>query len=84
MIGGHPFASDFDLFAVEGGTAAMTYIFNTMRENFLIEHGDTIALGSPIFTPYIFNRPEAIPRSGSGIKPLADNNELRENTANIS
>ena len=53
MIGGRPFAGDFDLFAVEGGTAAMTYIFNTMRENFLIEPGDTIALGSPIFTPYI-------------------------------
>ncbi|BAN25007.1 bifunctional aspartate transaminase/aspartate 4-decarboxylase [Caballeronia insecticola] len=53
MIGNHPFVGDFDIFAVEGGTAAMTYIFNTMRENFLIEPGDTIALGSPIFTPYI-------------------------------
>ena len=53
MISGHPFTGDFDIFAVEGGTAAMTYIFNTMRENFLIKPGDTIALGSPIFTPYI-------------------------------
>ena len=53
MIDGHPFEGEFDIFAVEGGTAAMTYIFNTMRENFLIKHGDTIALGSPIFTPYI-------------------------------
>lgn len=53
MIGAHPFTGDFDIFAVEGGTAAMTYIFNTMRENFLIRPGDTIALGSPIFTPYI-------------------------------
>jgi len=53
MIGEYPFVGDFDLFAVEGGTAAMTYIFNTMRENYLIEPGDTIALGSPIFTPYI-------------------------------
>ena len=41
------------MFAVEGGTAAMTYIFNTMRENHLIKAGDTIALGTPIFTPYI-------------------------------
>ena len=53
MIGTHLFEGDFDVFAVEGGTAAMTYIFNTMRENFIIKQGDTIALGSPIFTPYI-------------------------------
>jgi aspartate 4-decarboxylase len=53
MIGKHPFVGEFDVFAVEGGTAAMTYIFNTMRENRLIKAGDTIALGMPIFTPYI-------------------------------
>lgn len=53
MVGKHPFVGDFDIFATEGGTAAMTYIFNTMRENHLIKPGDTIALGSPIFTPYI-------------------------------
>jgi len=53
MIGKHPFVGEFDIFAVEGGTAAMTYIFNTMRENHLIKAGDTIALGMPIFTPYI-------------------------------
>jgi aspartate 4-decarboxylase len=53
MIGEHPFIGEFDIFAVEGGTAAMTYIFNTMRENHLIKAGDTIALGTPIFTPYI-------------------------------
>ncbi|MGF6770655.1 aspartate 4-decarboxylase [Paraburkholderia sp. GAS199] len=53
MIGDHPFVGEFDVFAVEGGTAAMTYIFNTMRENHLIKPGDTIALGTPIFTPYI-------------------------------
>ncbi|WP_265919549.1 bifunctional aspartate transaminase/aspartate 4-decarboxylase [Cupriavidus nantongensis] len=53
MIGDHPFIGDFDLFAVEGGTAAMTYLFNTIRENQLLKAGDTIALGMPIFTPYI-------------------------------
>jgi aspartate 4-decarboxylase len=53
MIGKHPFIGEFDIFAVEGGTAAMTYIFNTMRQNHLIKAGDTIALGMPIFTPYI-------------------------------
>ena len=53
MIGKHPFAGKFDMYAVEGGTAAMTYIFNSLRENHLIKAGDTIALGMPIFTPYI-------------------------------
>ncbi|SPA38228.1 putative Aminotransferase, Putative aspartate decarboxylase [Cupriavidus taiwanensis] len=53
MIGNHPFIGEFDLFAVEGGTAAMTYLFNTIRENRLLKPGDTIALGMPIFTPYI-------------------------------
>lgn len=53
MIGKHPFAGKFDMYAVEGGTAAMTYLFNSLRENHIIKKGDTIALGMPIFTPYI-------------------------------
>ncbi|RJG08026.1 bifunctional aspartate transaminase/aspartate 4-decarboxylase [Noviherbaspirillum cavernae] len=53
MVGGNLPMSDVDLFAVEGGTAAMTYIFNTMRENKLIAPGDRIAIGMPAFTPYI-------------------------------
>ncbi|MHC5226486.1 bifunctional aspartate transaminase/aspartate 4-decarboxylase [Ignatzschineria sp. LJL83] len=44
---------DLDLFAVEGGTAAMSYIFNSLKENKLIEKGDRIAIGAPIFTPYL-------------------------------
>ncbi len=43
----------FDLFATEGGTAAMDYIFTSLLENKLSHRGDTIALGTPIFTPYI-------------------------------
>lgn len=43
----------FDLFATEGGTAAMDYIFNTLIENRLLHKGDKIALGTPIFTPYL-------------------------------
>ncbi|MGY8524321.1 bifunctional aspartate transaminase/aspartate 4-decarboxylase [Paracidovorax citrulli] len=53
MIGTHPFEGEFDLFAVEGGTAAMAYLFQSMRTNGLLKPGDTIALGTPIFTPYI-------------------------------
>ncbi|CAF4521650.1 unnamed protein product, partial [Rotaria magnacalcarata] len=46
-------SGEFDLFAVEGGTAAMTYIFNSLHINGLLSKGDTIALGLPIFTPYM-------------------------------
>ncbi|QKJ85191.1 aspartate 4-decarboxylase [Paramixta manurensis] len=53
MIGGLISAEDVDLFAVEGGTAAMTYLFNTLRTNSLVKAGDKVAMGSPIFTPYI-------------------------------
>jgi aspartate 4-decarboxylase len=53
MCDGNPPPGTMDLFVVEGGTAAMTYIFNTLRENGLISPGDKIALGTPIFTPYL-------------------------------
>lgn len=46
-------AGKFDLFAVEGGTAAMCYLFKSLKANRLLRPGDTIALGTPIFTPYI-------------------------------
>jgi aspartate 4-decarboxylase len=46
-------AGKFDLYAVEGGTAAMCYIFKSLKANRLLCPGDTIALGTPIFTPYI-------------------------------
>jgi aspartate 4-decarboxylase len=46
-------AGKYDLYAVEGGTAAMCYIFKTLKANRLLKPGDTIALGTPIFTPYI-------------------------------
>ena len=43
----------FDIYAVEGGTAAMCYIFKSLKANRLLFQGDTIALGTPIFTPYL-------------------------------
>src|SRR6201984_1680810 len=46
-------AGKFDIYAVEGGTAAMCYIFKSLKANRLLLPGDTIALGMPIFTPYI-------------------------------
>lgn len=44
---------EYDLFATEGGTAAMCYIFNSLQVNHLINQGDRIALMVPIFTPYL-------------------------------
>lgn len=42
-----------DLFAVEGGTAAMCYIYKSLKSNRLVVPGDSIAIAVPIFTPYI-------------------------------
>jgi aspartate 4-decarboxylase len=53
MCGNPMPAGKFDLYAVEGGTAAMCYIFKSLKANRLLHAGDTIALGAPIFTPYI-------------------------------
>lgn len=53
MVGGFVPAKSIDLFAVEGGTAAMTYIFNTLKQNQLVKNGDKVAIGMPVFTPYI-------------------------------
>jgi aspartate 4-decarboxylase len=43
----------FQIYAVEGGTAAMCYIFKSLKSNRILNPGDTIALGVPIFTPYL-------------------------------
>jgi aspartate 4-decarboxylase len=43
----------FALYAVEGGTAAMCYIFKSLKLNRLLNPGDTIAMVTPIFTPYL-------------------------------
>src|ERR1700730_4403447 len=53
MCGNPRPAGKFDLYAVEGGTAAMCYLFKSLKANRLLFPGDTIALGTPIFTPYL-------------------------------
>lgn len=44
---------DYSLFATEGGTAAMTYLFGSLFANGLVRPGDRIAIGTPIFSPYL-------------------------------
>lgn len=48
-----PAEGPFDLFATEGGTAAMCYVFDSLIVNRLLAPGDTIAIMTPIFTPYV-------------------------------
>jgi aspartate 4-decarboxylase len=43
----------YDLFAVEGGTAAICYVFDSLVQNGLLKPGDSIALGTPVFSPYL-------------------------------
>lgn len=52
-MGGNPNDKSYDLFAVEGGTAAMCYIFDSLLANYLVNKNDKMALMVPIFTPYI-------------------------------
>ncbi|SHJ23128.1 aspartate 4-decarboxylase [Clostridium cavendishii DSM 21758] len=48
-----PLEGKFKTFAVEGATAAMCYIFDTLIANNILAKGDKIALMAPIFTPYL-------------------------------
>jgi aspartate 4-decarboxylase len=42
-----------DLFAVEGGTAAICYVLDSLVVNRLLTRGDRVAVMTPIFTPYL-------------------------------
>ncbi|NUT33645.1 MAG: bifunctional aspartate transaminase/aspartate 4-decarboxylase [Hamadaea sp.] len=53
MCGGKAPKTQFDLYAVEGGTAAMCYLFDSAVINGILNKGDTIAIMTPIFTPYL-------------------------------
>lgn len=48
-----PQIGKFKLFAVEGATAAMCYIFDSLIANELLTDNDKIAIMTPIFTPYL-------------------------------
>ncbi|MBD5240189.1 MAG: bifunctional aspartate transaminase/aspartate 4-decarboxylase [Bacteroidales bacterium] len=52
-MGGGNDMTEYDLFATEGSTAGMVYMFNSLKANFLMKPGDKIALLTPCFTPYL-------------------------------
>lgn len=53
LYNGVDLANDTTLFPTEGGSAAIVYTFQSLRENKLIRPGDKIAINTPIFTPYL-------------------------------
>ncbi len=50
---GYSLVDETQLFAVEGGTAAMAYLFESLHANHILNVGDKIALAVPIFSPYL-------------------------------
>lgn len=50
---GKPPAKNFKLFATEGATAAMVCLFKSLQINGLLNPGDSIAIVTPIFSPYL-------------------------------
>lgn len=44
---------NFNVFGVEGATAAMCYVFDSLIVNHLLEQKDKIAIMVPVFTPYL-------------------------------
>jgi aspartate 4-decarboxylase len=64
MCAGKPPPGQYDLFAVEGGTAAMCYIFDSLMVNRLLHRGDKVALGVPSSPPISRSRSSTGTRSG--------------------
>lgn len=53
LYGNSSSSGPFKVFAVEGATAAMCYLFDTLIENYLVSQGSKIAIMVPIFPPYV-------------------------------
>ncbi|MRI34579.1 aspartate 4-decarboxylase [Endozoicomonas sp. OPT23] len=53
LMAGSTNGGDFRLFATEGGTAAMSYLFHSLKTNQFLGKGDFIAIVTPVFAPYL-------------------------------
>jgi aspartate 4-decarboxylase len=53
LCGGNAACGPFRLFATEGASAAMCYIFDSLVANRLLSPGDRVAVGVPVFSPYL-------------------------------
>jgi aspartate 4-decarboxylase len=56
----------FSLFATEGATGAMVYLFKSLQVNGIMTPGDKIAIVTPIFSPYL----EVPVLNRFGLKPV--------------
>lgn len=79
LFNGVDLANQTQIFPTEGGTAAIVYIFHSLRENKLINPGDKIAINTPIFTPYL-----QIPELNDYEMVGVDLNSTEENNWEIS
>lgn len=52
-LGSKMVETDFECFATEGAAAGILYVFNTLKENYLLLPKDKIAIITPIFSPYL-------------------------------
>lgn len=43
----------YNMFATEGSTAGMCYIFDSLQANYLLRKGDKMAIMTPAFSPYL-------------------------------
>lgn len=53
LYNGTNLKDETEIFATEGGSAAMSYIFESFSHNKLLKANDKIAIATPIFTPYL-------------------------------
>lgn len=62
---GEPAGDGFRYFAVEGASAGIAYLFHSLVASRVLSPGDRIALGVPIFTPYL--EVPKLPEYGLGV-----------------
>ncbi|MFC5182610.1 bifunctional aspartate transaminase/aspartate 4-decarboxylase [Actinomadura harenae] len=53
MFGGRPPERPFDLFATEGATAALCYLFDSLQVAGVLRRGDRVATTVPVSAPYL-------------------------------
>ena len=53
LYDGRDLKDETDLFLTEGGSAAISYIFDSLNHSHVLKPGDKIAIATPIFTPYL-------------------------------
>ncbi|TWT65363.1 bifunctional aspartate transaminase/aspartate 4-decarboxylase [Allorhodopirellula solitaria] len=53
LFRGKPPEGQFHLFATEGATASMIYVFGALKTLHILQPGDKVAIFTPIFSPYL-------------------------------